>query len=85
MAQRVTALAKAAASEDRLKLLRELRARLVEAMDEAQCVRDVGPLARRLQSVAEEIAELAPAAEPSPADMIAARRAKRRKGAGTSA
>jgi hypothetical protein len=81
MGQRVTPLAKAAASEDRLKLLRELRARVVEALDEAQCVRDVEPLARRLAAISAEIDELAGQREPtgSPADVIAARRAERRR------
>ncbi len=85
MAQRLTALAKAAASEDRLALLRQLRTDLVEAFEQAECVRDKEPLARRLQSIAQEIDELAPAAEPSAADMIAARRAERRRRGGTPA
>jgi len=83
MAQRVTPLAKAAASEDRLKLLRELRARVVEALDGAQCVRDVEPLARRLAAISAEVDELAAQREPSgsPAELIAARReARRRRG-----
>ncbi|HTX95093.1 MAG TPA: hypothetical protein VME67_09750 [Mycobacterium sp.] len=79
MAQRVSALAKAAASEDRLKLLRELRARVVESIDTSTCVRDVEPLARRLAALSAEIDELAFQREPqnSPADVIAARRAAR--------
>ncbi len=83
MAQRVTPLAKAAASEDRLKLLRELRARVVETLDQAQCVRDVEPLARRLAALSAEIDELAFQREPqdSPVDVIKARReARRRRG-----
>ncbi|WP_156737740.1 hypothetical protein [Mycobacterium sp. E735] len=81
MAQRVTALARAAASEDRLKLLRELRARVVEALDQSQCARDVEPLARRLAAISGEIDELASQREPSrsPADVIAARREERRR------
>jgi hypothetical protein len=76
-----TALAKAAASEDRLKLLRELRARLVDAIDEVTCVRDLEPLARRLDVVSLEIDELRPP-ELSAVDVIAKRRAARRaKGA----
>ena len=79
MAQRVTALAKAAASEDRLKLLRELRARVVEALDQSQCVRDVEPLARRLAAISAEIDELAGQREPtgSPADILRERREQR--------
>lgn len=71
-------LAAAAASGDRLAFLRELRGRLVESLDAATCVRDTEPLARRLQNIVAEIADLEPAAEESPADQIAARRAKRR-------
>jgi hypothetical protein len=76
---RRTALARAAASEDRLKLLRELRTRLVNAIDEVTCVRDLEPLARRLDAVSAEIDDLAAMREPSgsPADIIAARRAER--------
>jgi hypothetical protein len=78
---RRTALARAAASEDRLKLLRELRTRLVNAIDEVTCVRDLEPLARRLDAVSAEIDELAVMREPqgSPADVIAARRAERQR------
>ena len=76
---RKTALARAAASEDRLKLLRELRTRLVDAIDGVSCVRDLEPLARRLDAVSAEIDDLAAMREPSgsPADVIAARRAER--------
>ena len=76
-----TALAKAAASEDRLKLLRELRARLVDAIDEVACVRDLEPLARRLDAVSAEVDELAGQREftGSPADVIAARREERKR------
>jgi hypothetical protein len=75
-----TALAKAAASEDRLKLLRELRARLVDAIDEVTCVRDLEPLARRLDAVSAEVDELAGQREPSgsPADVL---RERGRRGA----
>ena len=66
-------------SEDRLKLLRELRTRVVEAIDESTCVRDLEPLARRLAAISAEIDELAGQREVtgSPADVIAARRAAR--------
>jgi hypothetical protein len=78
---RKTALARAAASEDRLKLLRELRTRLVDAVDSVTCVRDLEPLARRLDAVSAEIDDLAGMREPSgsPADVIAARRAERQR------
>jgi hypothetical protein len=74
-------LARAAASEDRLRLLRELRTRLVNAIDEVTCVRDLEPLARRLDAVSAEIDDLAAMREPSgsPADVIAARRAERQR------
>jgi hypothetical protein len=70
---------RAAASEDRLKLRRELRTRLVDAVDSVTCVRDLEPLARRLDAVSAEIDDLAAMREPSgsPADVIAARRAER--------
>jgi hypothetical protein len=76
---RKTALARAAESEDRLKLLRELRSRLVAAIDEVTCVRDLEPLARRLDAVSAEIDDLAAMREPSgsPVDEILARRAER--------
>jgi hypothetical protein len=74
---RKTPLARAAASEDRLRLLRELRSRLVDAIDQVTCVRDLEPLARRLDVISEEITHLAPLAEPSPIDVIAERRAER--------
>jgi hypothetical protein len=78
---RRTALARAAASEDRLRLVRELRSRLVAAIDEVSCVRDLEPLARRLDAVSAEIDDLAAMREPSgsPADVIAARRAERQR------
>ena len=62
-----------------LKLLRELRTRLVNAIDEVTCVRDLEPLARRLDAVSAEIDDLAAMREPSgsPADVIAALRAER--------
>ncbi len=83
MPRKLSPLAEAAASEDRLKLLRELRARVVKALDEAQCVRDVEPLARRLAAISAEVDELAAQRElsGSPAELIAARReARRRRG-----
>jgi hypothetical protein len=61
-----------------LKLLRELRSRLVDAVDEVTCVRDLEPLARRLDVVSAEIAELAPLEQESPLDQILARREQRR-------
>lgn len=72
-----TALASAAASEDRLKLLRELRASLVEAYEGATCVRDKEPLARRIAAIACEIDELAGQREPTggPVEEILRRRA----------
>jgi hypothetical protein len=78
---RRTALARAAASEDRLKLLRELRTRLVNAIDEVTCVRDLEPLARRLDAVSAEIDDLSAMREPSgsPVDVIAQRRAERQR------
>ena len=81
MAQPMTALGKAAASEDRLKLLRALRARLVDAIDDVACVRDREPLARRLDAVSAEIDELAGQREPqgSPADVLRERREQRRR------
>jgi hypothetical protein len=84
---RRSALAVAAASEDRLKLLRELRRRLVNAIGEVTCVRDLEPLARRLDVVSAEIDELAGQREPtgSPADVIAARRAERARRGGPGA
>jgi hypothetical protein len=52
---------------------------LVTAIDEVTCVRDLEPLARRLDAVSAEIDDLAAMREPSgsPADVIAARRAER--------
>ena len=64
-------------------MLRELRARVVEALDQSQCVRDVEPLARRLAAISAEIDELAGQREPqgTPVDVIRARReAGRRNG-----
>jgi hypothetical protein len=70
-----------------LKLLRELRARVVEALDEAVCVRDVEPLARRLAAISAEIDEQAGQREPtgSPADSLRERRERLRRRGGTSA
>ena len=56
---RRTVLAVAAESEDWLRLLRALRKRLVDAIDSAECVRDLEPLARRLDVVSQEIDDLA--------------------------
>jgi len=74
-------IATAAATEDRLALLRALRDKLSSVLDDCGCARDAEPLARRLQSIAEEIEDLASLREPlteSAADLIALRRAKRR-------
>jgi hypothetical protein len=54
-----------------------LRARLVDAIDQVTCVRDLEPLARRLDVISAEISGLAPLAESSPVDEILARRAER--------
>ena len=48
-----------------MKLLREMRARLVEAIDEVHCVRDLEPLYRRLEVVCADIEELSAIREPS--------------------
>lgn len=47
----------AAASGDRLELLRAIRGRLAEAMEECP-PKDLSPLTRRLQDVVKEIAEV---------------------------
>lgn len=47
----------AAASGDRLKLLRAIRARLAEAMEDCPA-KDLSPLTRRLQDVVQEIDDL---------------------------
>jgi hypothetical protein len=67
-----------AAPDDRLAQLQRLRARLVEQIDVCGDERALCLLATRLQSVLAEIDELAPSAAVCAADMIAARRAKRR-------
>jgi hypothetical protein len=79
----MTPLAEAADSDDRLALLKELRARLVDAIDESECARDLEPLCRRLDAISLEIDDLlARAPSSSAADLISARRAaRRRKGA----
>jgi hypothetical protein len=79
MARRRSSLAVAAASENRLRFLQELRARLVAAIEEVTCVRDLEPLVRRADVVSQEIDDIL-ALQPSgsPADVIAARRAQRR-------
>lgn len=78
MARRLTPLGEAAASEDRLRLLRELRTRLVDAVDEVTCARDLEPLARRLDAISAEIDELAGQRDSTgAADAIAARREQR--------
>ena len=62
-------------------MLRELRSRLVDAIDEVTCVRDLEPLARRLDAVSREIDDLAAVREPtgSPADILRERRERRRR------
>lgn len=47
----------AAASGDRLKLLRAIRERLAEAMEDCPA-KDLSPLTRRLQDVVQEIDDL---------------------------
>lgn len=47
----------AAASGDRLKLLRAIRSRLAEAMEDCPA-KDLSPLTRRLQDVVQEIDDL---------------------------
>jgi hypothetical protein len=77
---RMTPLWEAADSNDRLALLKEIHARLVDAIDECECVRDLEPLCRRLDVVSAEIDDLlARVPGNSPADAIAARRAQRRR------
>jgi hypothetical protein len=50
-------ISSAAASGDRLKLLRAIRGRLAEAMEDCQA-KDLSPLTNRLQAVVQEIADL---------------------------
>lgn len=50
-------ISSAAASGDRLKLLRAMRARLAEAMEDCPA-KDLSPLTRRLQDIVQEIADL---------------------------
>lgn len=71
----------AANSDDRLKLLRELRSRLVDAVDSVECARDLEPLCRRLDVISAEIDELAGQREATgtPVDVINARREARRR------
>ena len=78
MARRLTALQRAAESDNRLALLKELRSRLVTAIDECVCVRDLEPLTRRLAAISQEIDDIL-GLQPSnsPADVIAARREAR--------
>ncbi len=81
MARKMTPLESAAASEDRLHLLRQLRDALIEAFEQAECVRDKEPIARRLQSLATEIDELAGQREPiGPVEEIRRRREAQRRG-----
>jgi hypothetical protein len=75
----MTPLSVAADSDDRLALLKEMRTRLVAAIDECECARDLEPLCRRLDAVSVAIDDLlARVPGNSPADVIAARRAARR-------
>jgi hypothetical protein len=75
----MTPLSVAAESDDRLALLKEIRARLVDAIDDCECARDLEPLCRRLDAVSAEIDDLlARVPANSAADVIAARRAARR-------
>ncbi len=50
-------ISSAAASGDRLQLLRAMRARLAEAMEDCPA-KDLSPLTRRLQDIVQEIADL---------------------------
>lgn len=50
-------ISSAAASGDRLELLRAMRARLAEAMEDCPA-KDLSPLTRRLQDIVQEIADL---------------------------
>ena len=79
MARRLTPLQRAAESDNRLALLKELRGRLVSAIDECVCVRDLEPLTRRLDVVSQEIDDiLGVHPSNSPADILRERRAARR-------
>lgn len=71
-----------ATSGDRLKTLQALRDHLARAIDDCDSLRDLAALAGRLQSVLEEIAELAPPEQKGDAvDEIAQRRNARRQAA----
>ncbi len=86
MARRVTPLRRAAESDDRLALLKEMRSRLVDAIDEVTCSRDLEPLCRRLDAVSQEIEDiLGSHPSNSPADILRARREQRRKARGLKA
>lgn len=50
-------ISSAAESGDRLKLLRAMRARLAEAMEDCPA-KDLSPLTRRLQDIVQEIDDL---------------------------
>jgi hypothetical protein len=83
MARRLTPLARAAEGDDRLALLKQLRSRLVDAIDECVCTRDLEPLTRRLNVVSQEIDDiLGSHPSNSPADVIAPRREQRRRSGG---
>lgn len=63
-------------------MLRALRDRIALEIDNAGCARDVEPLARRLQSLAAEIEDLAVVREPNlddPIEVIKRRRERRRR------
>jgi hypothetical protein len=72
-------------TEDRLSMLKQLRSRLSQQVDTCGDERSLCLLVTQLRAVLAEVAELDSGAELSVADQIAARRAKRRKGAGASA
>jgi hypothetical protein len=78
MARKMTPLEQAAASENRVALLRELRTHAIGPLQESECLRDVEPLIWRIAALAAEIDALAAAEMPSAADQIARRRAQRR-------
>ncbi|MEV1331136.1 hypothetical protein AB0J20_16340 [Micromonospora costi] len=75
-------LHESATSGDRLKTLQTLRDHLASAIDDCDSLRDLAALSGRLQSVLEEIAELAPPEQKGDAvDEIAQRRNARRSAA----
>lgn len=75
-------LRESAESGDRLMTLRALRDHLAASIDACESMRDLAALSGRLQSVLEEIAQLAPPEQKGDAvDEIAQRRNARRSAA----